>query len=377
MVGRYHIDPETAVMKIQQWPHEDRILFQKSLVKSDPFSGDGLRADCRAITNDKVAKGYGRYLTFITRHHPEVLGLPVEQRISNDIVKGFVENLLSVGNGKVTILDRLNELHAIAVILSPSTSFRFIKDIEARVRARVAEKEKPLGRFVTSDELMSLGFALMDGAGSQSTARLAAIDFRDGLMIALLALRPMRRKNFAALRLEHNILERNGSWRIILHKDETKTHSHLDVEWPLDLVGQLETYLDVYRPVLMSRRGRWCNQIGDAFWVSSHGSAMTQMAFYQQITQRTQEHFGKSINPHQFRHIAASTMATEQPVNVRVGASILGHASFQTTEDYYIQAQHVQAHEHFVEEMMAIRAEAKQSVKAVQPAQQARRRSLS
>lgn len=376
MVGRYHIDPETAVMKIPDWPETDRALFEKSLVKDDPFSGNGLRANCRDITNHKVAKGYGRYLTFVTRYHPHVLDLPVEHRITRDLAQNYVEHLLAVGNGKVTIIDRLQELHAMAVILSPLSSFRFIKDVEARVRARVREKEKPAGRFVTADELLSLGFKLMEDAASQSTARLRAIDFRDGLMIGLLAVRPMRRKNFAALRLGHNIVKRNGLWRIILHADETKTHDDLDVEWPLDLVEPLETYLAIHRPVLMAKKGRWHNQIDEAFWVSSHGSALMQMAFYQQITKQTLDHLGKSINPHQFRHIAASTLAAEKPAHVRASASILGHASFQTTEHYYIQAQHAQAHDLFVEEMMAIRDEAKHPSRSYHPVKQARRLSL-
>ena len=348
MVGRYHINPETAVMKIADWPQADRTFFEKSLVKHDPFSDEGQRADHREISNQKVAKGYGRYLTFLKRHHPEILVGPVEDRITHDLVKSFVENLVSVGNRKMTILDRLQELHSIAVILAPTRSFRFIKDFEARIRARMSDKEKPEQRFVTADELLALGFNLMEGAAAQSTPRLQAIDFRDGLIIALLALRPMRRKNFAALKLDHNIVKRNGLWRIVLHSDETKTHVHSDVEWPSDLVQALEIYLEVHRPVLMAIKGRWQKPIDDALWVSSNGSPLTQMAFYQQVTKRTEDHLGKSINPHQFRHIAASTMAMEKPVHVRASASILGHSSFQTTEDYYIKAQHAQAHETYV-----------------------------
>jgi site-specific recombinase XerD len=165
----------------------------------------------------------------------------------------------------------------------------------------------------------------------------------------------MRRKNFAALRLDHNIVKRNGVWRIILHPDETKTHVHSDVEWPADLVPALEIYLDIHRPVLMAIKGRWQKPIDDALWVSSNGSPLTQMAFYQQVTKRTEDHLSKSINPHQFRHIAASTMATEKPVHVRASASILGHSSFQTTEGYYIQAQYAQAHETYISVMSQTR----------------------
>ena len=355
MVGRYHINPETAVMKVADWPEADRTLFEKSLVKHDPFSDEGLRADLRDISNQKVAKGYGRYLTFLKRHHPEVLDRSVEERVTYDLVKAFVENLVSVGNRKNTILDRLQELHSIAVILAPTRSFRFLKDFEARVRARMRDKEKPEQRFVTADELLSLGFRLMENAAKQSTARLQAIDYRDGLIIALLALRPMRRKNFAALRLDHNIVKRNGLWRIILHPDETKTHVHSDVEWPSDLAPALEIYLDIHRPVLIAIKGRWKKSIDDALWVSSNGSPLTQMAFYQQVTKRTEDHLGKSINPHQFRHIAASTLATEKPVHVRVSASILGHSSFQTTEGHYIQAQQAQAYETYISVMSQTR----------------------
>jgi hypothetical protein len=52
-------------------------------------------------------------------------------------------------------------------------------------------------------------------------------------------------------------------------------------------------------------------------------------------------------------------MATEKPVHVRASASILGHSSFQTTEEYYIQAQYAQAHETYIEQMHAIRIHAK------------------
>ncbi|NDB70308.1 MAG: hypothetical protein EB015_20340, partial [Methylocystaceae bacterium] len=62
---------------------------------------------------------------------------------------------------------------------------------------------------------------------------------------------------------------------------------------------------------------------------------------------------------HQFRHIAASTLASERPEHVRIGANILGHSSFQTTEDYYIQAQQAQAHSKFVEHILAVRQRVK------------------
>jgi hypothetical protein len=271
------------------------------------------------------------------------------------------------GNRKMTLLARLQELHSIAVILDPGNSFQFIKDFEARIRHRTETIRHADRPFTTTDELLSLGLKLMKNAEHQTTGRLKAIDYRDGLLIALLAMRPMRRKNFAALKLDKNVVQLDGVWRIRLSPEETKTHNRIDVEWPSELVEPLETYLAVHRPILMAIVGRWHKPIDDALWISSNGSPLTEMAFYQQVTKRTAEAFGKPVNPHAFRHSAASTLACEDPAHVRISATILGHSRFQTTEQYYIMAQQAQAHDAFVKLMLAVRKQARDQRASDQP----------
>jgi len=359
MVGRYHINPNTALMPIALWPEEDRSLWLQTLEQDDPFSVAGRNVDLRRISNTKVEKGYGRYLTFLVRHDPEALKGPACDRINRDRVIRFISDMESEGNRKMTILSRLQELHSIAVILAPPHPFTFIRDFASRIRRRTEAGRHTERPFTSTDELLSLGFTLMQNAGEQTTERLRAIDYRDGLLIALLALRPMRRKNFAALKLDQNVVQLDGVWRVRLGPEETKTHNRIDVEWPSELVGPLEIYLEVHRPILIAKVGRWHKSIDNALWVSAHGSPLTEMAFYQQVTKRTEAAFGKPINPHAFRHSAASTLACEDPAHVRISAAILGHSSFQTTERYYIMAQQAQAHEAFVELILAVRKQAK------------------
>ena len=47
---------------------------------------------------------------------------------------------------------------------------------------------------------------------------------------------------------------------------------------------------------------------------------------------------GIRVNPHRFRHAAATLLSIHDPANVRC-AKDLGHASFGTTEAHYIMAQ--------------------------------------
>src|ERR1700744_6632976 len=104
------------------------------------------------------------------------------------------------------------------------------------------------------------------------------------------------------------------------------------------MAAALDRYLAVYRPILL----------GDAkppraLWVSSKGNAFADGMVAQRITCRTRRRFGRSINPHSFRHLAASATAEADPDNIADAARILGHAKLETTEKHYIRARGLEA----------------------------------
>jgi integrase len=77
--------------------------------------------------------------------------------------------------------------------------------------------------------------------------------------------------------------------------------------------------------------------------VSSRGAALDTQGLFDAVTGRTRAAFGRPVNPHLFRDCAATTIAIEDPVHVRVATSILGHRSPATTERYYNLARSVEA----------------------------------
>jgi integrase len=355
VVGRYHIDPDRKVLKIQEWPDRDRLLWESALQQDDPFAEGGSRAEYRPISNQKVANGHGRFLNFVYRRHPTLFNMEPQNRISEGLVRGYIEHLRSLDNSDQTIMDRLQELYSAHQVLAPAVSLTFIRRFEARIRARAKPAREKRGRMVPTDELVSLGRKLMETASELSTARLRAIQYRDGLIIVFAALRPWRRKNLAEMRLHKNLIKKGEKWVLVLSKEETKTHARDERLWPDEFVESLEAYLTVHRPVLMAQSGRWTKPIEDHLWVSSESSPQTQMSIYQQIIKRTKEEFGVSINPHLFRDAAATTIAMEDPTHVRVGTRVLNHKSARTTEKYYQQAEQQQAHLSFTDFIMTAR----------------------
>ena len=355
MVGRYHIEPDRKVLKISEWPDRDRDLWESALQQEDPFAVSGRRVELRPISNEKVAKGHGRFLNFVKRHYPTLFNMEPQDRLSEGLVGKYIEHLRSLKNSDQTIMDRLQELYSVHEVLAPKLSLTFIRRLEARIRTRAKPAREKRGRLVPTDELVSLGRKLMETARELSTARLQAIQYRDGLIIAFAALRPWRRKNLADMRLHKNLIKKGETWLLALSKEETKTYARDERLWPDEFVENLETYLAVHRPVLMAQSGRWTKPIDDHLWVSSEASPQTQMSIYQQITKRTKEEFGVSINPHLFRDAAATTIAMEDPTHVGIGTRVLNHKSARTTEKYYQQAEQQRAHTEFSEFIRASR----------------------
>ena len=112
---------------------------------------------------------------------------------------------------------------------------------------------------------------------------------------------------------------------------------------------------DEHRPVLCGLRNRWTRPVGNALWVSTHGSPMTSIAIYDVFTRRTAEAFGQPINPHLFRDCAATSIAIDDPEHVRIASQILGHRSTATTEHYYNQAQAIDAARRYQDFLVALR----------------------
>ena len=77
----------------------------------------------------------------------------------------------------------------------------------------------------------------------------------------------------------------------------------------------------------------------DLLWIGDSGWPIGYQVLRPIIARLTRERRGVQINPHRFRHCAATTFALEWPEDALQSAGLLGHASPQTTEKHYIVQQ--------------------------------------
>ncbi len=225
--------PERTCLPVTQWPDADRRLWLAACAPGDILDDEiGARSGHGAITNSKAAKGYGRWLTYLRISEPETLVMAPADRISRERVRAYIESLIEIGNSTQTILGRLQELGEVAKIMEPDRNWSFINEIASKIRAR-HRPVRDKSNLRPSNKLVDLGFQLMKGAGSLSGLE-AAIAYRDGLVIAFLALIPLRRRNLADLALDRTLIRQGSQWLIDFGGTFTPTWNSTIKRSPVD-----------------------------------------------------------------------------------------------------------------------------------------------
>ena len=198
----------------------------------------------------------------------------------------------------VTVYGSIYKLRRMAQLLAPGRDFTWLIEIEKDL-ALVMQPRSKFDRLVYTNVLLEAGMTLMAeaDAATHRSALARARQFRNGLMVALLALHPIRLKNFAALEIGRTFKKVNDSWWIVLSASETK-EKRAD-ERPVDtgLTPWIDRYLNIHRPVLART-----DDAPAALWLSSNdGSAMTYRAVERVISKTTLATVGIDVSPHLFR----------------------------------------------------------------------------
>ncbi len=108
------------------------------------------------------------------------------------------------------------------------------------------------GRLVLTEVLVEAGLALIHEAecSEHMTKLRRACQARDGLMVALLALCPIRRKNFAALEIGGSFAQIKDQWWILLAASDTKERRADERAVDELLTPVIDRYVTEHRPIL-------------------------------------------------------------------------------------------------------------------------------
>ena len=215
--------------------------------------------------------------------------------------------------------------------------FTWLAEIE-RDLALVMQPRSKFNRVVMTEILVQAGLDLMHEAESSAraslTERAQAYLFRNGLMVALLALCPIRLKSFVALEIGRSFVRIHGRYWIVLSSSETKENRPDERIVDELLTPFIDRYLDHYRFVLALTKNPPA-----ALWLSSQGSRpMSYVQVGHAIEKTTLATVGLAMRPHLFRTAAASTAATHCGDNPHLASALLHHTISSVTNAHYNRA---------------------------------------
>jgi integrase len=320
------------------WPETDRLAWSRAIADGDIF-GRGPAAHWAQTTRNAVIAAYGRWLSFLAASEPQALILPPSERLTKDLLTRYLAHLAETAGtvGQHMFFAKLRD--AVRVMFSNQ-----IPPHLSRVVARLERECQPRSkaeRVVNTTRLTALGIDLMKRAIGSDGQVVDHVAYRDGLMVALLSRRPIRRRTFTLIQIDTHLRRTGEEWRMVFEGPDTKSGRPLGQTVPQRLVPFVERYLREVRPRFLGANRH------EGLWAGTKGTPLKGQAIYGIVAARTRAAFGHPIGPHLFRHCAATTIAIVRPDRVGVARDLLEHASLTTTNEHYNKARSIEASRHY------------------------------
>lgn len=332
------------------WPSADRAAWEAAIAEGDIFDGRGPAAHWRPATRMANIEHYSRWLGFLDRRGDLAEPCAPAARVTSEAVAGYVAALREAVAPR-TVVTALVGLKVTIKAIAPDRDWRWLADVcNALNRSAKPETDKA-SRMRSTEEIYTAALRTLDRLGETPLRRrIERVAYRDTLMLAILAARPLRLGNFASLSLDRSLIRVGKDWLITIPGEETKNGSPLEHLLPRGLQPYLDRYLQVVRKAFAHRDS------GAALWLTFEGAALTAHTIYGRIVMVSERLLGVAINPHLLRDCAATSLSTDSPAAALSAAGLLGHRSFATTERHYIRANQLDAGRVINAKLAAIKA---------------------
>ena len=192
-------------LPVADWPEEDRKRWSDAIRSgADRFDDCGPAAHLAKSSRRALQGSYGRFLGFVSTERNSLLNCKPDIRIDRETIAEYVTWRRRACEDKAIAID-LHHLRLVLGYICPNMERSWLLTVAKRLAAQAPRKPRKHAQ-VTSEQLYVLGIELMERAVDNSNAaghitKVHAFDYRDGLIIAFLALIPLRRRTFFRLDL--------------------------------------------------------------------------------------------------------------------------------------------------------------------------------
>ena len=345
-------------LPVNEWPAADREAFKAAYEPGDLFDETaGPGAHLAEGTRRMIETTYRRWLGFLKTNYPGDLFMPPADRITPGRVRAFV-NHLSTETRASSVAFVAHNLYQAARLIDPTTDWGWLRSLKSRLMSR-AHPDDRFDRLVAPWHTLDFGIQLMDEALKMPITghKRRETQYRDGLILVLLSLWPIRRRSLAALTISRHLEFDDLGVNILLYPSDTKAKREESFRVPEPILPYLRRYLEEIRPRLLGGSNH------DGLWASYQGGPLSGGSLYDIARARITKRFGKAMGLHDFRRAGATFIAMDAPEKIGLIPGVLQHASPDVSDQHYNLARSMQAGHRFAAHL----SQARSKLRSVSP----------
>ena len=333
------------IVPVSEWPPEDRLGWQNANDGSGPgaYSNPAFHWSARRCGNVEMA--YGRYLGWRKLAVGSLAESSELASFTPTNAEAFVAYLRE-SVSPVSVTTYFGGISRFIASVSPATDRAWIKAWYRKLKCRQVAVRQKTAHLRHSAEIVKAAIELMDEAEHKkvrpkySGIRKAKM-YQAGLMISLLALVPLRMRNFIDIEIGRSLVHEAKSYRFKFKARETKTGVEIDMALPPEIEPYLVRFLGAYRPILLklNKSGKKSRHL----WIDRKGLRMQEHSVRYNIEAWTATKFEKYLWPHLFRDALATSIAQDDAEHVAIIAPLLSHSTLATAKKHYIHANSIKA----------------------------------
>lgn len=341
-------------LPLAAWPATDRRRWQRCFHGVQTPRADG--RPYSAVRKNAVQGAYARWLNWLSGRYPNLLALTPGARMQPEVIEEYiVDQRQRIAD--ISIRSAIYDIDVVVRLLDRNYRALWIKPILAILKRERPHRRNKVERIVPTRDLLNYGLHLMQQSQSKPPIKRGdAVSYRDGLIIALLSIRPLRLANFVSLSIGGTIISRHQRVWLSIPAPETKNRLNLEYPFPEKLRKQLNYYMKEVRPWFADRAKRRKLPPSNAIWLSIWGRPLNRNTFAAMVKYRTLEKFGKAVNPHLFRDCLATSTAKGKPGLVWTTPLMLGHRSDRTSQISYTHNDSEHGQSVFLEHLNRLRS---------------------
>ncbi|MCZ6679110.1 MAG: site-specific integrase [Candidatus Poribacteria bacterium] len=321
----------------ERWPLADQAAWHALFLIGNIFDGMGTAVAWRHQTRNTNAKHYGHWLGWLSFAGQLDTDVQPWDRVNDDNVRQFLKTEME-RVASVTVYARLRGLASVMLKMRPDIDWQWLKDLTNRIKSWSTPSRDHRERILPADQIYSGVLTQLSHLSNNSpyTPRLR-LAYRDALMMGLAVACPVRLKNFAQIRVGHELKRLNGGWTLAFVGANIKNGTDFKFHAPAKLAPYISRYMESIRPGVPGAAYH------TGLWAGSKGAPLSEISIYGRMMIASKNLFGVAINPHSFRPIAATFLAETSVEDVYHASRLLGHRDLRTTEDHYIRASQLTA----------------------------------